>query len=100
MNEFITRCSLLVSPHFTPKPTVPQVLPLVREFLAMPGNGIGGQLHIVLDEGNVNDEHVDMCIAQARDTSDHCAQALGWVLRRMSKTQRRKLSALVVAGYN
>jgi hypothetical protein len=75
-----------------PRITVPDALPLVRRYYALPGNGSGGSLHIVLDECNVEDGNIDWCMKRAEENSDHAGQALALVLRRMSKTQRRKLA--------
>ncbi len=38
------------------KPTITEVLSLVKEYYLIPGNSVGGSLHIVLDEGMVNGE--------------------------------------------
>lgn len=75
------------------KPTVPQVLPLVNCFMRLPGNGVGGVLHIVLSDGNVADSHVEFCRNQAVQEVDQCGYFLATVLLNMSKTQRSKLSA-------
>ena len=40
------------------KPTVPEVLPLVRAYYQKPGNIVGGNLHLVLDDENVENEHI------------------------------------------
>lgn len=82
------------------RPTVPEVLPLVRAYYAMPGNGVGGNLHIVLDDANVDDGSVHFCINAAREAGDTEGVKLGEVLLAMSKTQRRKLhTARRSAGY-
>ncbi len=73
------------------KPCIPEVLPLVLEFYAMPGNGVGGALHIVLDDGNVEASHVEWCVKRASEEGDVDAEILGRVLLLMSITQRTKL---------
>ena len=73
------------------KPTVPEVLPKVRKYYAMPGNGAGGCLHIVLDDGNVLDHHVRYCLDWAFGIRDIPGVELAELLLRMSKTQRRKI---------
>ena len=77
------------------KPTVPEVLPLVRAYYAKPGNNVGGSLHIVLEDGNVGDSHVEHCREWAEERDDVDGVALAKLLLRMSRTQRRKLSRLV-----
>ena len=75
------------------KPTIPEVEPLVRDFARTPGNEVGGHLHIVLDDGNVEDHFVRSCIEDAESAGDVQAAELGRLLLRMSKTQRLKLAA-------
>lgn len=75
------------------KPTVPEVLPLVRAYYAKDGNGAGGSLHVVLDDGNVEDHFVEFCMEEARKMGDVAGVALAELLLGMSKTQRRKLMA-------
>ena len=73
------------------KPTVPDVLPLVHAYYALPGNGAGGNLHIVLDDGNVDDSSVRFCLTQARERGDEPGIILAEALLLMSRTQRTKL---------
>lgn len=87
MNRSYTRMLI----HRSEKPTIPEVLPLVRDYYAMPDNGAGGSLHIVLDDGNVEDGSVEFCRDWAVDHDDHDGELLAEVLLRMSKTQRSKL---------
>lgn len=71
-----------------PKPTLPQVRPLVRAFRALPGNIVGGELHCVLDDHNYERRHIRSCIASA---SQPVARWLGEVLLRLSNSQRRRM---------
>ncbi len=73
------------------KPTVPEVLPLVQAYYATPGNEVGGALHLVLSDGNVNDSHVQFCLNAARERGDEKGIELAELLLRMSRTQRLKL---------
>ena len=72
------------------KSTVPEVLPKVHAYRDA-GNFCGGSLHIVLDEGNVHDDHVRHCIDRARENGDQAGVELGEILLRMSRTQRKVL---------
>jgi hypothetical protein len=74
------------------KPTVPEVLPLVQALYATEHGQMGGHLHIVLDDQNVDTDHVEYCLKAAR--FDQCKQCeeLAELLMRMSPTQRKKLS--------
>ena len=76
------------------RPAVPDVEPLVRAYYALPGNDMGGSLHIVLEDGNVADHHVMSCIDFARERVDEDGMWLARVLLTMSRTQRLKLSRL------
>jgi hypothetical protein len=75
------------------KPTIPEAIPLLREFANAPGNGVGGSLHIVLEDGNVKDSDVASCIEYARQRGDDLGVKVGELLLSMSTTQRRKVSA-------
>jgi hypothetical protein len=87
--DFEARCKELIA---LDKPTVPDVLPLVRDFYRRDGNGCGGNLHIVLDDTNVDDSHVMFCIERTLENRDDCGFWLATLLYKMSKTQRTKLS--------
>ncbi len=39
------------------KPTITEVLSLIKEYYSIPGNSVGGSLHIVLDDGKVKREN-------------------------------------------
>lgn len=74
------------------KPTVPEVAPLLTAYHARhPG---GGPLHIFLEDGNVDDGHIEACRRAAEERGDRDAIILADLLSRMSKTQRRKLYRL------
>lgn len=75
------------------KPTVPEVMPLVREWYAMPGNQAGGIFHIILDDGNCQQTFADQALESARQLGDPVGLELAELLAAMSPTQRRKLSA-------
>lgn len=72
------------------KPTVPDVMPLVNDYYR--NNGTGGALHLVLDDGNVDDSHVSFCLNEAAQNDDLPGVHLALLLLRMSKTQRLKLA--------
>jgi hypothetical protein len=73
------------------KPTVPEVLPLVEAFYGIPGNGVGGSLHIVLDDDNYEQHHIEWCVTYAEAHRDTRGAALARILAAMSPTQRHKL---------
>ena len=75
----------------TTKTTVPEVMILVKEYYKE--NPVGGNLHIVLDDGNVKDSNVQFCLNQAEENGDVKGVELAKILLQMSKTQRLKLYA-------
>jgi hypothetical protein len=72
------------------KPTVPEVQPIVNDLYAAT-SGVGCCLHIVLDDGNFEDGHVEWCIEHLQEGHVRCRE-LALLLKQMSKTQRRKLA--------
>ena len=75
----------------TIKPTVPDVLPLVNAYVAKKGNGVGGVLHLVLANKNIDNSHIKFCLAQAIEKEDVDGIHLAGILLKMSKTQRLKI---------
>lgn len=73
------------------KPTVPEVLPIMRAYYAKPDNLAGGSLHIVLDDGNIETSSVEFCREYAHKNNDPDGVALAELLLKMSYTQRKKL---------
>lgn len=71
------------------KPTVPDVMPLVRAYYET--HLTGGHLHIVLDDGNVADHHIHFCRAEAEKAGDPEGVALADALLLMSERQRLKI---------
>lgn len=71
------------------RPTVPEVLPLVRDYYA--DHMTGGILHVVLDDGNLEDGHIKGCIEQAVLEGDARAEAIGRMMLQMTRTQRRRV---------
>ena len=73
------------------KPTVPEVLPIMHAYRDKPGNNVGGSLHSVLEDGNVDAASVRSCRERAEQNGDADGVALADLLLQMSQTQRRKL---------
>lgn len=88
--EFVER---LAAATFSGKPTVPEVMPFVWMFRDLDdcSNGVGGSLHIVLQDPNWKDHHVQFCVEYAARKGDRPGEELGKILLRMSQTQRSKL---------
>lgn len=75
----------------TEKLTVPDVLPLVEEYYRKPGNGVGGNLHIVLDDYNIQNRHIEFCLKEAQVAGDEDGIRIARLLLKMSKSQRLKI---------
>ena len=69
-----------------------KALPLAKAVYAQEDAGrVGCCLHIMLDDGNIEDDHVDYCIQSAAERQHGvCLVAAGFI-RTMSLTQRGKL---------
>lgn len=55
---------------------------------------MGGNLHIVLADGNVSDADVEFCRLTAKAAGDTEGEILACILATMSKTQRKKIASL------
>jgi hypothetical protein len=63
------------------------------EYYQRDGNGAGGNLHIVLDDGNVERSHVEFCLERATAEGDEAGVVLARLLLAASRTQRKMLTA-------
>lgn len=72
--------------------TVPEVLPLVQAYCRMEGNAVGGALHIVIEDLNIEDDHVRWCYRDALQRNDWLGATLALLLLQMTKTQRIKIA--------
>lgn len=69
------------------KPTVKDVLVIARHYV----NTNKTSLHMVLNNKNIKDDHINYCLEQARQYGDEQGVSLAETLLNMSKTQRLKL---------
>lgn len=67
-----------------------QILPMINAYYKLPGVGLGGSLHIVLEDPNYQNHHVQWCINHAIEVGDIEGQILGELMLTMSKRQREK----------
>jgi hypothetical protein len=71
------------------RPTVPDVLPLVRAIYER--HCAGCCLHIITDDGNVEQHSADFCVECARERGhDDCLRAAE-LLAQMTSTQRHRV---------
>lgn len=73
------------------KPSIPDVLPKFINYYDKPENGAWGNLHIVLDDGNIDDHFVISCREWAQECDDIDGVELANILLKMSKSQRIRL---------
>lgn len=74
------------------RPTYLEVLAFTRHlYECVPGGNLGGHLHIVLDDGNLKDSHIQACIDWAVEAGDEWQADLGHVIMRLTATQRGKV---------
>jgi hypothetical protein len=73
------------------RPTVPEVRERVSEYYCRPGNGVGGSLHIAIDDGNMETSHLEFCRQCALERDDTEGVAIADLLLQMTMTQRTKV---------
>jgi hypothetical protein len=76
------------------RPTASEVAALVQELYRQPGHGTGGCLHVVLDDGNIEDSHIRFGINWGRKKNCALCACVGFLLLTMTKTQRARVSQL------
>jgi hypothetical protein len=69
------------------KPIVKDVLVIARQY----AKSSKTNLHMVLNNKNIKDDHINYCLEQARKFGDEQGASLAETLLQMSKTQRLKL---------
>lgn len=78
--------------------TVDIAVKLAKAYYAQPdfynvSFGCGGMLHIVLDDGNLEDESIRYCIDETRACGELFGEALGEYLLILTPEQREQLYA-------
>lgn len=77
------------------RPTVPDVLPLVRAVYDR--HCAGCCLHILTDDGNCEQDDADYCLQRARETDHADCIAAAELIVQMTFTQRKRLAREVYA---
>lgn len=80
----------------TNRPSVPELQRLIDAYYQFDRCGVGGDLHVVLDDGNWDDGTIQWCIDHSGEYGDRepeCARLLGRLLLLTTRTQRNKLDA-------
>ena len=76
------------------KPTLPDITPLVNQYLA--DDQDGGTLSRLFVDRQVKDKDIESCMERAKKASDIEALSIASVLFNMSKTQRKKVAGMYV----
>ena len=63
---------------------------LIARYCKRPKNSAGGSLHIVIDDGNYERQHIQYCIEFAETHKDYSGARLGRLLFIASRAQRIK----------
>lgn len=67
------------------------IKPLIDLFKSNPDNLVGGNLHIFLSDGNIDDEFVKHCLDNCLATDDKLGESICRLSLKMSKTQRKRM---------
>lgn len=65
-----------------------EVTDMMDRYRDQPGNGTGGHLHVVLDDGNTSGRHVLWCLREAEEAGDHDGIKLAEALLDMDEQER------------
>lgn len=66
-----------------PTPSIEEVFPIMAAYVAMEGHSTGGNLHIVLDDGNLEQHHIHWCNGYACAVGDKEGRLLAYLLAEM-----------------
>ena len=62
-----------------------------KEYYQKPGNSVGGNLHIVLDDGNLENSHIQHCKETCIKEHDHDGSKICTLLLQCTDAQRRSI---------
>ena len=85
----MNRAAYKIPDYPADRPKVPEVVALVKAYYAKPGNGVGGNLHCVLDDGNLDGISISWARQRALDAGDADGVALADKLLKMTPQRRR-----------
>lgn len=85
------RAAFKIPDYPADRPKVPEVIALVKAYYAKPGNGVGGNLHCVLDDGNLDAISISWGRQRALDAGDTDGVTIADKLLKMTSSQRRRV---------
>jgi len=71
--------------------TVDLIVAECRDYYAIPGNEAGGNLHLMLDDGNMEDENLMFCLKQCAEAQDSVGVMLVAVIATLDEDERADL---------
>lgn len=54
-----------------------KIIEKIKEYYSIEGNGAGGNLHIVTDDGNLDDDCIKFCIRRCVNKKDKLGEKIG-----------------------
>ena len=73
------------------RPKVPEVRALVEEYYEKPGNGAGGNCHVVLDDGNLKTRFIAATLEDCEAAGDADGAKIMRLMLQMTPSQRRRV---------
>ena len=68
-----------------------EILKLIKDYYSKEGNAVGGSLHMVLDDGNLDNSDIQFAINYAKKEMDCDGIKIGEILLSLSKGERKKI---------
>jgi hypothetical protein len=76
------------------QPTVSHVAEKLHAYRMIEDNYVGGVVHIVVDDGNVEQAHADWCLDQANANGNPIDIEIATLVAALSDAERRELADL------
>lgn len=87
-------CTYIYKTNYNMKIENYEIVDLIRIFYnERPENGAGGNLHIVFDDGNLEDKDILFCIKQAKEENDILGITIGYLFLSLPYKQRENIYA-------
>lgn len=71
--------------------TIIELIMKAKNYYFQEGNSVGGNLHIILNDGNIENSDIQYCLKLCKEKNDLLGIELSELLLKASKTQRKKL---------
>lgn len=84
------RASFAIPDRDPNRPKVPDVAAAIASYYAKPGNGAGGTCHVVLDDQNLDDSTLRLCLDSAAEQHDEDGAAIMRDMLQMTRSARKR----------